>query len=280
MLWLGNLADQIFVFFDPIGQALCRRTLNLAEKLNARHSEKIKFFLSKADEAGTEGDRQKVMMQIVQELCKRPGLNKAGFEMPTIYIPDPTLIRETQCVNEIDTVVNQIEKAINYSIQNMLNSLEKDCDQVLELINSKVDDDNRKKSRNVQASVKGVTLGLLAVALPLLFFVSVFTNSLHSVFSPQNAKAVEAYLYPFKQLWMWLPPAYHNQAIVAIVTTSIVLLVLAAWMSRFAQTLTRKDKKQLLEMRDYIMNEIKPRKHELYTRYLSEIVMSHELDDA
>lgn len=26
-------------------------------------------------------------MQITQELCKRPGLNKAGFEMPTIYIP-------------------------------------------------------------------------------------------------------------------------------------------------------------------------------------------------
>jgi len=26
-------------------------------------------------------------MQITQELCKRPGLNKAGFEMSTIYIP-------------------------------------------------------------------------------------------------------------------------------------------------------------------------------------------------
>ena len=27
------------------------------------------------------------MMQIVQELCKRPGLNKAGFDMLTIYVP-------------------------------------------------------------------------------------------------------------------------------------------------------------------------------------------------
>lgn len=26
-------------------------------------------------------------MQIVQELCKRPGLNRTGFDMPTIYIP-------------------------------------------------------------------------------------------------------------------------------------------------------------------------------------------------
>ena len=42
-----------------------------------------------ADEAGHESDRQRVMMQIVQELCKRPGLNRTGFDMPTIYIPNP-----------------------------------------------------------------------------------------------------------------------------------------------------------------------------------------------
>lgn len=33
------------------------------------------------------------MMQIVQELCRRPGLNKCGFEMPTIYIPNPQKVR-------------------------------------------------------------------------------------------------------------------------------------------------------------------------------------------
>ena len=29
-------------------------------------------------------------MQITQELCKRPGLNRAGFEMPTIFVPSLT----------------------------------------------------------------------------------------------------------------------------------------------------------------------------------------------
>ena len=29
-------------------------------------------------------------MQITQELCKRPGLNRAGFDMPTIFIPTLT----------------------------------------------------------------------------------------------------------------------------------------------------------------------------------------------
>ena len=40
------------------------------------------------------------MMQIVQELCKRPGLNKTGFDMPTIYVPNPNkqvMIDQSQC---------------------------------------------------------------------------------------------------------------------------------------------------------------------------------------
>ena len=54
----GDLADLIFVFFDPIGQALCKRTLNLVEKLNEKHADRMRFYLSKADEAGHESDRQ------------------------------------------------------------------------------------------------------------------------------------------------------------------------------------------------------------------------------
>ena len=58
--WLGELADLIFVYFDdPIGQALCKRTLNLVEQLNLKHPERLGFYLSKADEAGTESDRQR-----------------------------------------------------------------------------------------------------------------------------------------------------------------------------------------------------------------------------
>ena len=61
-----------------------------SERLNERHPDRIRFYLSKADTAGTQGDRQRVLMQITQELCKRPGLNRAGFDMPTIFIPTIT----------------------------------------------------------------------------------------------------------------------------------------------------------------------------------------------
>ena len=59
--------------------------------------------------------RQRVMMQIVQELCKRPGLNRTGFDMPTIYIPNPN--KTVRCVNQIDDVCRDIEKTINQTIQ-------------------------------------------------------------------------------------------------------------------------------------------------------------------
>lgn len=55
----GGIADLIFVFFDPIGQALCKRTLFLVEKLNSLYTDKMRFYLSKADDAGNEADRQK-----------------------------------------------------------------------------------------------------------------------------------------------------------------------------------------------------------------------------
>ena len=134
ILWFGDISDLIFVFFDPIGQALCKRTLNLVEKLNETHGSKIQFFLSKADEAGSDIDKQKVMMQIVQELCKRPGLNKAGFDMLTIFIP--TLQeKKTRTVNQIEDVCKIIEKTIKQTIQNTLNSLEKDSDTIINKIN-------------------------------------------------------------------------------------------------------------------------------------------------
>ena len=45
--------------------------------------EKMRSFLSKRDKAGHKSDRQRVTMQIVQELCKRPGLDRTGLAIET-----------------------------------------------------------------------------------------------------------------------------------------------------------------------------------------------------
>lgn len=275
IVWLGNMADQIFVFFDPIGQALCRRSINVVEKLNASHSEKMHFFLSKADEAGSESDRQKVMMQIVQELCKRPGLNRCLFEMPTIYIPDERLIRPTKCENQIETVCQTIEKAINYTIQNTLNSLEKDCDQVTELIHAKIEDDNNKRSSNLKAACKGGSWLLLSMVLPILALLSSLSNNLDSFFNPSMAKAIHSYVYPLKTIWTFIPRGYYYQAYAFMAALTLFFLIMARFSSRLESCLTRKELKSLIAKRDHIRDTIRPKKAQLYSNYLADLA---ELD--
>ena len=47
ILWMANMVDLVLVFFDPIGQALCKRTLDVVESLSHKHGEKLRYFLSK-----------------------------------------------------------------------------------------------------------------------------------------------------------------------------------------------------------------------------------------
>ncbi|CAI5674872.1 unnamed protein product [Oreochromis niloticus] len=165
ILWLGDLCDLILVFFDPMGQALCKRTLNIVESLNEKHGDRLRFYLSKADEAGGESDRQRVMMQIVQELCKRPGLNKCGFDMPTIYIPNPN--KPSRCINQIEEVCRTIEKTINQTVQNTLNSLERDCELIVEAVTDKLINDRQTTVENRRARCKSCFLTLLGFSVPL-----------------------------------------------------------------------------------------------------------------
>ncbi|XP_067911601.1 uncharacterized protein [Heterodontus francisci] len=83
--WENKLTS--FVLFSPMGQALCEQTLNIGERLIMTVGKKMHFYLSKADEAGRPTDRQIVLMQIVQELCWRPGLKKCGFELQATSPP-------------------------------------------------------------------------------------------------------------------------------------------------------------------------------------------------
>jgi hypothetical protein len=46
ILWLAQHVDLILVFFDPIGQATCKRTMQVVERLNnGPHLEKIQYFM-------------------------------------------------------------------------------------------------------------------------------------------------------------------------------------------------------------------------------------------
>ncbi|XP_064619209.1 sarcalumenin-like [Lineus longissimus] len=278
--WLGDLADLIFVFFDPIGQALCKRTLNLVETLNEKHAERMRFYLSKADEAGHESDRQRVMMQIVQELCKRPGLNRTGFDMPTIYIPSPT--SKSRCVNQIEEVCKDIEKTINQTIQNTLNALEKDCEKIAEIIDRKLQQDSENSSYNLKAKCRGFFLGILGVLMPLLLFIYFLSSAaskkvLIDVLGKNGQETLHLYMAPVRGFFSAVPQDYHPQVLGVFVVFSLLLLIIAKFSSRRVPTLSRKQKRSFIEQRDYVQSHVKSRKQSLYGDYLKQSVADHDL---
>jgi len=278
--WLGDTADLIFVFFDPIGQALCKRTLNLVESLNEKHADRMKFYLSKADEAGHESDRQRVMMQIVQELCKRPGLNRTGFDMPTIYVPSMNQ-KGSRCANQIEEVCKEIERTINQTIQNTLNSLERDCDQISQLVEDKLRDDSQQGSRNLRARARGMCYGVLGMLLPLLLLTSFLISSqhefLHKALGADIMVVLNIYLSPLSSAWKTVPKMYTQYVIGGILALALFMLLIAKFSSRTTATMTRKQKRQMSEISTYVQNTVKNKKQSLYQEYLQQSVAEHDL---
>ncbi|CAG0895659.1 unnamed protein product [Darwinula stevensoni] len=277
--WLGDLADLIFVFFDPIGQALCKRTLNIVEKLNEKHSERIRFYLSKADEAGHEADRQRVMMQIVQELCKRPGLNKQGFDMPTIYIPNPN--KTVRCMNQIEEPCRDIEKTINQTIQNSLNAVERDCDTIAKVIDERLACDAQARSHNRRTLVKSFAFAFLSGFFPLMLVLTMVSHGVlkgltQKTLGESALNTLQGYTSPVKKTWNIIPEDYRMIALTMILGLSLVLLFLRRWL-RSLPTLSKKEKSHLAQTKDYVQSVVMAYKEKLYNEYLSQSVADHDL---
>ncbi|KAL7836863.1 hypothetical protein AOLI_G00281470 [Acnodon oligacanthus] len=276
----GEQADLIFVFFDPMGQALCKRTLNIVEKLSEKCGDKLRFYLSKADEAGRETDRQRVMMQIVQELCRRPGLNKCGFEMPTIYIPNPQ--RPSRCVNQIDEVCETIEKSINQAVQKTLDQLEKDCDLITSTISNKLAQDRANMSYNKSSRINSFLCGLLAFFLPALFI----TSFLVTTFAPEEldtmvGEGLARVLYMstavVMYVWEWIPEDGQLVSIIVFGAMCYFFFFLARYFAgQGYKTLTKKEKKNLIECSEYVQDVIKAKKKRLYEEYLQQCAAEYD----
>ena len=62
-------------------------------------------------------------------------------------------LQVSRCANQIEEVCKDIEKTINQTIQNTLNSLEKDCDQIANIVEDKL-----QKDRYVNIEIRRVTI--------------------------------------------------------------------------------------------------------------------------
>ncbi|NP_001133614.1 EH domain-containing protein 3 [Salmo salar] len=281
IMWLGELCDLILVFFDPMGQALCKRTLNIVEKLNEKHGDRLRFYLSKADEAGGESDRQRVMMQIVQELCKRPGLNKCGFDMPTIYVPNPN--KPSRCVNQIEEACRTIEKTINQTVQNTLNSLEKDCELITKAIGDTLSHDRQTSVENRRARCKGCVLALLGFSVPFMLMAALVLGSLsrellEMALGHDGIEALSLYLTPVVRVFDSMSVEYQLYSCGGLIFLSFILLILARFSFRTRPTLSGRQKRQLQEKLDYVQEVVKTKKKKLYEEYLRQSVGDQDMD--
>ncbi|XP_031425756.1 uncharacterized protein si:dkey-98f17.5 [Clupea harengus] len=276
----GQQADLIFVFFDPMGQALCKRTLNIVEKLSETCGDKLRFYLSKADVAGKETDRQRVMMQIVQELCRRPGLNQCGFAMPTIYIPNPQ--KPSRCVNQIDEVCETIEKSINQAVQKTLDQLEKDCDQICITVTNKLAQDGESVRYNHSSRFHSFMCGLTGVLLPVLFILSFVVNTftreeLDALVGEGLATALFLSTGIMVLLWDWIPEDGQILFVILLGAFSYFLLFLAKYFGRQgSKTLTKKEKKTMTQYSEFVQEVVRAKKQKLYEEYLQECAAEYE----
>ncbi len=179
--------DLIYIFFDPIGQALCDRTMKVVERLNLDYAEKMRFFLSKADTVPNERDRQKVVVQITQNLSSRVR-NVHAFELPSMFIPSH-IAGSCKIENSLEGTCDEMQATINQSVQNNLNKLEVDCRAISKKIDALLAADATVKSSNFRAASYGYLSLLLSLNAPLLVLACVLHRARPKWLDPLVASA-------------------------------------------------------------------------------------------
>ncbi|XP_054281457.1 uncharacterized protein LOC128999120 [Macrosteles quadrilineatus] len=292
ILFLGGVADLIFVFFDPIGLALCKRTMIVVEKINSLYPEKLHMYLSKSDEIRKQTDKQKIMMQITQEVCRHSGLNRSGFSMPGIYIPtlahkqelqkqhsnmsisseDTGTCQMSECHNEIEEVCKQIDQTISRMLQTALNSFEKDINTLLHLINGRLTSNHEAKQQNK-------VYFLFSMIAVFIFMGLLFTTSvkyLTEIYSPEHLSRIfhlhQDYFEYLSIFGNFLPPslltAYGGTFHQVLIVLSFFVVLFIYCKTCFKMTLPRREVKELERLRVFVSSYLKKKKVELTQEYL------------
>lgn len=132
---MAQHADLVFVFLDPMGQALCSRTMNVVKSLNQDHYDKMKYYLTKADTVENPKEMMKLMVQITQNIKENIN-NQHGLEIPTIWLPEAASknVSVDPELNQINGLCQVIDTAIHQKVQDNLSQVETDCHMVLKHI--------------------------------------------------------------------------------------------------------------------------------------------------
>lgn len=115
---------------------------------------------SKADAVEREHDRQRVLIQITQNLATKIR-NSHAFNLPTFYLPRDD-DRPSSIPNAINDVCQAIEKAINMTVQHNLKQLKQDCEAIVQRIDERIVESRTNRKENLRRSLQGLLMYFLA----------------------------------------------------------------------------------------------------------------------
>uniref|UniRef100_A0A6T8UFK0 Dynamin N-terminal domain-containing protein n=1 Tax=Chlamydomonas leiostraca TaxID=1034604 RepID=A0A6T8UFK0_9CHLO len=270
ILWMAEHVDLILVFFDPIGQATCKRTMQVVEKLNnGPHLEKIHYFMSKADAVEKEHDRQRVLIQITQNLATRIR-NSHAFNLPTFYLPRDD--GEASAIpNAIEEVCKEIDKSINMTVQKNLRLLKEDCERILARCDVVQAEDKVKKARNLKVTLQGLALMSGAWVAGALLLGLLAARVMPAVCRVADHMCQATHIQTLVRI---SPAVQEHFALVGgvLLVVMVVLLVASKLTWKTAPVFNKKDLKKLDEHRA-VTKAIMSEESDLYQKYFD--TLSH-----
>ena len=274
---LADHVDLILVFFDPIGQALCKRTMKVIEALNENHADKLAYYMSKADQVEKEHDRQRVLIQITQNLSSRIK-NSHAFKLPTIYLPRDDLT--VPIPNAIEEVCEDIDRAIRLTVQKNLTTMKEDCTRIEDRIDQVIKTNELNKKDNLKRSLRGIALMLLGW---VFLFLSIYVAALEICATPVIAHGLRTLLPRVPQLEGLLPREgqirwsgiKHGGAysLSASLITYFVIQYIKHVVWRLHTLLTKKELARLQQYKRYIAGFMSIREG-LYKDYFAQLHQS------
>lgn len=282
LLWLARSADLVFVFLDPMGQALCKHLMNVTEQMCSdpeSNYAKMNFYLSKADTAGSASDRQKVVVQMAKELygtpSMRPGMAKLGAHasLQTIFIPDVAGAPKTDCPNHIDEVCTLLDKTIRTTVQDTLNKLKKDTDNLVSLIETRLRDDEQAKTDNLWARLRGIFYTTMGLLLPLLLLLVAAINAagqkkLEDVVSAEMAHQLTQVGGAVYWVYDLIPEDNRWYFNIGLGTVCLMMWLYGRYVWSIKPRLTSAQKEQFKQNLQYVKHDVEAKYQRLYSAYL------------
>eukprot|EP01137_Pigoraptor_chileana_P035684 Opistho-2@30098 len=274
IFWLASQADLICVFLDPMGQALCARTMNIVEKINnEKWGDKMRFYLSKADTVPDEADRQKVLIQITQNLSTR--LKNRTFDLPTIYLPSPDAPKQQRMTNQIEDLCKLIHEKVKDNVQETLKNLETDCEKLSRSIEQRLVDDTKARSDNIRATFRGIVLYSFAFGAPLLvvawWLLAIAKDSVVRHVGDDVAGhlfSVHAIVDDLKN--HAVPSTHRLEALLALLGFCFFVLLFAKFTWKTKPTLTGKEVRALNDRKKFLQTSVVQTQKTLYKEFTAQ----------